>query len=461
MTEYEGLNDNQGGACVVSGAAERVLNTKLSPGGHDQQPALNEDLLKHALTPENLQRAWKRVKGNRGGPGVDDIRIEDYPQWAHQHWEATRRALLGGYYIPKPVKRVEIPKPNGGVRLLGIPTVNDRVIQQAIAQVLTPLIDPSFSASSFGFRPRRNAHGAVRQLQRYMDEGFNVAVDIDLSKFFDRVDHDRLMDRVKRHVGDKGLLKLMGRYLRAGVKWEGDIQPTRKGVPQGGPLSPLLANLMLDDLDNYLESRQLKFARYADDFTICVKSTSAGYRVLHSVSRFLREELKLVVNEAKSQVVSRAKLRFLGFCFRGSRIGWSRDTLIAVKWQIRRLTKRSWGISMERRYRELCGYLRGWISYFGLTDCRKPIVALDQWVRRRIRMCYLKQWRKPKTRIRELIRLGVSKRMAIRIGLSSKGVWRLSRTKALHWAMSKERLARQGLCSIQDEWVKFHYPRMG
>ena len=430
MTEDEGLNVNQGGAYPVSETAQHVPNVKWSPGGRDQQPALNDNLMKRVLSPANLHTAWKHVRRNKGAPGVDGVSIEDYPQWAKQHWAATRRALEGGYYIPQPVRRVEIPKPAGGVRLLGVPTVNDRVIQQAIAQVLNPLIDPTFSEASHGFRPGRNAHGAVRQIKGFIEEGYRVAVDVDLSKFFDRVNHDILMNRLSRFILDKGLLKLIGRYLRAGVLIEGKLCPTPEGVPQGGPLSPLLANVVLDDLDKRLESCQLRFARYADDFTICVKSSSAGYRVLAWVSRFLSTKLKLVVNEAKSRVVKTNDLRFLGFTFRGKKIRWSAQALEDFKHRIRRLTKRSWGISMHRRLRELRLYIQGWINYFGLSEYYRPLPGLDEWIRRRLRMCYLKQWRKPRTRIRNLIKLGTRTRTAVSLGLSSKGPYRLARTLA-------------------------------
>ena len=457
MTEDEGLNVNQGGAYPVSGTAQHVPNVKLSPGGRDQQPALNEDLMKRVLLPENLHTAWKHVRSNKGAPGVDGITIEAYPQWAKQHWAATRRALEGGYYIPQAVRRVEIPKLTGGVRLLGVPTINDRVIQQAIAQVLNPLIDPTFSEASHGFRPGRNAHGAVRQIKGFIEEGYRVAVDVDLSKFFDRVNHDILMNRLRRFIADKGLLKLIGRYLRAGVLIEGELCPTSEGVPQGGPLSPLLANVVLDDLDKRLESHQLRFARYADDFTICVKSSSAGHRVLAWVSRFLSTKLKLVVNEAKSRVVRTYDLHFLGFTFRGKKIRWSAQALNDFKHRIRRLTKRSWGISMQRRLRELRLYIQGWINYFGLSEYYRPLPGLDEWIRRRIRMCYLKQWRKPRTRIRNLIKLGTRTRTAVSLGLSSKGPYRLARTLATQSGMTNKWLEKQGLVSVRERWITFHY----
>lgn len=457
MTEDEGLNVNQGGVYPVSETAQHVPNVKLSPGGRDQQPALNEDLMKRVLSPENLHTAWKHVRRNKGAPGVDGITLEAYPQWAKQHWAATRRALEGCYYIPQPVRRVEIPKLTGGVRLLGVPTVNDRVIQQAIAQVLTPLIDPTFSEASHGFRPGRNAHGAVRQIKGFIEEGYRVAVDVDLSKFFDRVNHDILMHRLRRFISDKGLLKLIGRFLRAGVLIEGKLCPTPEGVPQGGPLSPLLANVLLDDLDKRLEARQLRFARYADDFTICVKSSSAGHRVMAWVSRFLSTKLKLVVNEAKSRVVKTNDLHFLGFTFKGKKVRWSDQALKDFKHRIRRLTKRSWGISMQRRLRELRLYIQGWINYFGLSEYYRPLPGLDEWIRRRIRMCYLKQWRKPRTRIRNLIKLGTRTRTAVSLGLSSKGPYRLARTLATQSGMTNKWLEKQGLISVREQWIKFHY----
>ena len=434
-----------------------MINEKSAAGGESQQPALNDNLMERVLSPENLHAAWKQVKRNKGAPGVDGIGIEDYPQWAREPWAATRRALEGGYYIPQPVKRVEIPKPNGGSRSLGIPTVNDRVIQQAIAQVLNPIIDPSFSGSSHGFRAGRNAHGAVRQVKGFIEAGYKVAVDVDLSKFFDRVNHDILMTRLSRHIADKRLLKLIGRYLRAGVEINGMRHPTSEGVPQGGPLSPLLANVVLDDLDKLLESRALRFARYADDFTICVKSTSAGHRVMQWVKRFLSTKLKLVINEEKSKVVKTNELQFLGFTFKGKKIRWSDKALSDFKHNIRRLTKRSWGISMLRRYRELRLYIRGWINYYGLSEYYRPLPRLDEWIRRRIRMCYLKQWRKPRTRIRNLIKLGTRTRTAVSLGLSSKGPYRLARTLATQSGMTNKWLAQQGLVSVRELWIKFHY----
>jgi len=413
-------------------------------------------MLEEILNPENLHRAWQHVRQNKGAAGIDGIRLEDYPAWAKAHWRSIRRGLEAGYYVPQPVRRVNIPKPDGGMRQLGIPCVNDRVIQQAIVQVLQPLIDPYFSNSSHGFRPNRSAHDAVRVIQGHISEGYTHAVDIDLSKFFDRVDHDRLMHQLRRFIDDPRVLELIGRFLRAGVRENGRTQATRVGVPQGGPLSPLLANVMLDDLDQFLESSNLKFARYADDFVISVKSPSAGYRVKARVERFL-DNLKLPINEAKSGVCRMSQLSFLGFIFKGKRIVWSPKSLNRFKWRIRQLTRRSWGINWHRRYGELRRYIQGWMNYYGLSKYYRPLPSLDYWLRRRVRMCYLKQWRKPRTRIRNLRRLGVPLKWAIDIGMSSKGYYRLAKTQAVQMGLNNDYLSLQGLISIEACWVKFHY----
>ena len=307
-------------------------------------------LFEQVLSSNNLRDAWKRVKQNKGAAGVDGLTTEDYPVWIHQHWESIHRGLQQGYYCPLPVKRVEIPKPNGGIRLLGIPCVHDRVIQQAITQVLQPLIDPDFSDHSHGFRPNRSAHDAVKSVQKGITDGYGYAVDIDLSQFFDKVDHDLLMNRLGQWVADKQLLALIGKYLRADVSIKGKRESTLCGVPQGGPLSPLLANIMLDSLDRYLESKGYRFARYADDFVISVKSLTDGERVKAEVTLFL-ETLKLPINTEKSQVVRCKQLCFLGFAFRGKKIVWSPKSLANFKHRIRELTGRSWGVSAARQGR--------------------------------------------------------------------------------------------------------------
>ena len=416
-------------------------------------------MLEQILDEENLQGAWKQVRANDGAAGVDGTAIDDFPAFIGEHWQRIKQALLDGTYQPSPVKRVEIPKRTGGTRPLGIPTVLDRLIQQAILQVLQPLFDPEFSEWSFGFRPKRSAHDAVKTVCAYIHAGFKYVVDVDLSKFFDRVHHDLLMLRVARKVKDKRVLHLIGRYLRAGVEIDGVIHPTREGVPQGGPLSPLLANIMLDDFDKELEERGHRFARYADDFVILVKSERAAHRVMASVTRYLQTKLKLVINQEKSKVVKADDCEYLGFIFKNKRIIWSEQSLVDFKQNVRSLTHRSWGISMSRRMEKLSKYIRGWMNYYALSEYYRPIPELDEWLRRRVRMCYIKQWPKPRTRVKNLLRLGVPREFAISTGISSKGWWKLSRTPATQIGMNNAWLQRQGLVSIKELWCAFHYPR--
>ncbi len=312
-----------------------------------ESPNPDENLLERILSRENMQQAWKRVKANKGAAGIDRMSIEAFPAYARDHWEEIREMLTEGTYQPFPVRRVEIPKATGGTRPLGIPTVLDRLIQQAIAQVLTPIFDPTFSESSFGFRPGRSAHDAVYRVREFIRKGFRIAVDMDLSKFFDTVDHDVLMHRVARKVRDKRVLRLIGRYLRAGVLIDGQVQETRVGVPQGGPLSPILANIILDDLDKELERRGHCFARYADDFIILVRSRRAGIRVMQSVQRFLESILKLRVNQDKSHVAHTDQATFLGFTFRGVSIRWTEKAFREFKRRVKELTGRSWFVSMD------------------------------------------------------------------------------------------------------------------
>ena len=405
----------------------------------------------------NIQRAWRRVKANRGAPGVDGMTIGEFPAFVRSHWSAIRQALLEGSYQPSPVRRVRIPKPAGrGERLLGIPTVIDRVISQAIQQVLTPIFDPEFSESSFGFRPGRSAHGALRQLQQYLREGRRVAVDLDLEKFFDRVDPDIRMARVARKVRDRHLLALIGRYLRAGVLVENVIQATEIGTPQGSPLSPLLANVLLDDLDKELEKRGHRFVRYADDLLIVVCSLRAGERVKASITRYLTTKLKLVVNEQKSRVARTNECVFLGFTFRGAKLRWSDQAFADFKHRVRRLTGRSWGVSMGYRFYKLAQYLRGWMNYFGISDYYRPVPEIDSWIRRRIQMCYWKQWRRARTKVRHLLALGTWKREAILTAISRKSYWHLSKTLATQTGMTNEWLASQGLLSVRNLWLKAH-----
>lgn len=424
------------------------------------QLAFSENQLEQVLHPENLQSAWKRVRANKGGAGIDGMTIDAFPAWVRSgQWKEVLAELETGQYYPFPVKRVEIDKPEGGKRLLGIPIVTDRVIQQAIAQVLTPIFDPDFSDNSFGFRPNRNGQQAVKQVSNIIKTKRYFAVDVDLSKFFDRVNHDLLMTHLGYKVKDKRLLKLIKRYLRAGVMNNQLYSESREGVPQGGPLSPLLANIMLDPLDKELEKRGHQFARYADDFTILVKSKRAGERVLHSISKFLKNRLKLVVNTTKSHVVKTNDSKFLGFTFRGGNIHWHPKTLLRFKQRVRELTNRNWGVSMKYQLFKLSQYLRGWINYFGIAKDYQSCVELDHWIRRRVRMAYWRQWRKPRTKVINLMKRGVHVRSAVACGITSKGPWRSAKTPGINQALSLKYLKSEGLYSLRDGWIELHYPK--
>ena len=423
----------------------------------DQQPP-EQHLLERILATENMELAWKRVRANKGAPGVDGITIEQFPDRFRPLWGDIRASLATGSYLPKPVLRVEIPKPMGGFRPLGIPTVLDRLIQQSIAQILTPIFDPDFSESSFGFRPSRSAHDAVRQLREYLRQGYRIAVDIDLAKFFDTVNHDLLMTLVGRKVRDKRVLALIGKYLRAGVEVNGRLEKARLGVPQGGPLSPLLANILLDHLDKELEKRGHKFVRYADDFVILVKSQRAGERVMGSVRKYLTSQLKLTVNEDKSQVARSDEISFLGFVFKGTRILWSDKAYREFRRRVKKYTGRSWFVSMQYRVNKLSTYLRGWMGYFGISEGYRDIPEIDSWIRRRVRLCYWKQWRWCRTKIRNLLKLGVQLGTSIRAGLNRGGPWAMSRRLAAQHGMTNQWLKAQGLISVKELWVKTHYP---
>ena len=432
------------------------LNTRIPSGSDvtqrtDPKPAFSNNLFEQVVHPANLQQAWKRVRANKGAAGVDGMSIDEFPAWVKSGaWEKTKSELGSGLYIPKPVRRVEIEKPDGGKRPLGIPTVIDRVIQQAIAQVLTPIFDPEFSKHSFGFRPERSGQQAVKQVQQIIKQKRRIAVDVDLSKFFDRVNHDLLMSLLNRRVQDKRLKQLIARYLRAGYIDNQLFFETREGVPQGGPLSPLLANIMLDPLDKELEKRGHKFARYADDFIILVKSQRAGERVLGSLTKYLQNRLKLVINTEKSQVVKTSDSKFLGFTFKNGNIKWHPKTLLKFKQRIRELTNRNWGVSMRYQLFKTSQFIRGWINYFGIANCYQLCCDLDHWVRRRVRMAYWRQWRKPRTKVRSLMRLGVHVQAAVACGITSKGPWRSSKTPGINQALSNDYLEKAGLVSLRD-----------
>lgn len=412
-------------------------------------------LLNQILSRENMLLALKRVEKNKGSHGVDKMPVQILRQHLVENWSSIREAILGGTYEPMPVRRVEIPKPDGGVRLLGIPTVTDRLIQQAIAQVLSKIYDPLFSEHSYGFRPNRSAHDAVRKAKGYIQEGYRWVVDMDLEKFFDKVNHDRLMSMLAKKIVEKPLLKLIRRYLQAGVMINGVVSSMEKGTPQGGPLSPLLSNIVLDELDKELESRGHRFVRYADDCNIYVKSKRAGERTLASIQRFIEGKLRLKVNEEKSAVDRPWKRKFLGFSFTSTkepRIRIAKASIQRMKGKVREITSRKMPYPMEYRIQKLNQYLTGWCGYFALADTKTPFEQLDKWIRRRLRMCLWKNWKKPKARVRNLIQLGVPKGKAYEWGNSRKSYWRISNSPILHKTLGNTYWHSQGLKSLQGRY---------
>jgi RNA-directed DNA polymerase len=418
---------------AVSEGTERVA---VRAGA--ERPADTERLMEEICRRENLKAALKRVQSNKGSPGVDGMTVGELGGYLKEQWPAIREQLLSGTYRPQPVRRVEIPKPGGGMRKLGIPTVLDRFIQQAVMRVLQGQWDPAFSEHSYGFRPGRSAHQAVAQAQTYIAEGRRWVVDIDLEKFFDRVNHDLLMGRVAKRIADKRVLRLIRAYLNAGIMEDGLVSPSVMGTPQGGPLSPLLSNVLLDDLDRELERRGLCFVRYADDCNIYVRSVRAGQRVMDSVTRWLSVRLKLQVNPAKSAVARAGERKFLGFGFTSEaqpRRRIAPEALERVRQRVRAITRRTRGVSLESMAAELARYLSGWRGYFGFCQTPSVLKDLDHWIRRRLRCVAWKQWKRGRTRFAELCKRGVHRDLAQQTAGSAHGPWRLARSPALHLAL--------------------------
>jgi len=403
-----------------------------------ESPAIGEQLMEEVCQRENCRQALARVKANKGSAGVDGMTVHELADFLKQHWPVIREQLLSGTYEPQPVKRVEIPKPDGGVRKLGIPTVLDRFIQQAGMQVLQRKWDRTFSEHSYGFRPGRSAHQAVEAAQKYITDGYRWVVDLDLEKFFDRVNHDRLMAKIAERVSDKRMLKLIRAFLTAGVMEGGLVSPVDEGTPQGGPLSPLLSNIVLDEFDRELERRGLRFARYADDCNIYVRSRRAGERVMKSLTRFIASKLKLRVNEQKSAVARPGDRKFLGFSFTKAGVPKRRIAPKAVdrfKQRVRELTRRTRGVSTERMAADLSRYLRGWIGYFGKCQTPSVLQSLEEWTRRRLRSAIWKQWKRGSVRFAELRKRGVGKDLAAQTAGSAHGPWRLACSPALSIAL--------------------------
>src|SRR5262250_3380782 len=419
-----------------------------------ESPAKTDRLMEEVCERENLKEALRQVKANKGSAGVDGMTVGGITDYLKQHWPAIREQLLSGTYEPEPVRRVEIPKPGGGVRKLGIPTVLDRFIQQAVMQVLQRRWDRTFSDHSYGFRPGRSAHQAVAQAQQYIAEGHGWCVDLDLEKFFDRVNHDKLMGQIAKRIEDKRLLKLIRAFLNVGVMENGLVSPSVEGTPQGGPFSPLLSNLVLDELDRELEHRGHRFVRYADDCNIYVRSERAGQRVMESITQFITQKLKLKVNETKSAVARPQERKFLGFSFTAGpevKRVIAPKALDRFKHRVREITRRAKGVSMETTMEELAPYMRGWRSYFGFCETPEVLLYLTRWVRLRLRAALWRQWKTPRRRRAALIALGVRPRLGSSTAVSGHGPWYLAKAKALSVGLSNAHFKSLGLPSLFEE----------
>jgi len=420
-----------------------------------ENPANTIQLMEEVCKRENLKEALRRVKANRGSAGIDGMTVGQLSGYLKEHWLTIREQLLNGTYEPQPVRRVEIEKPDGGgMRKLGIPTTLDRFLQQAVMQVLQRQWDPTFSDHSYGFRPGRSAHQAVAQAQKHIAEGYSWVVDLDLEKFFDRVSHDKLMGQIAKRVEDKRLLKLIRAFLNAGVMENGLVSPSVEGTPQGGPLSPLLSNLVLDELDRELERRGHRYVRYADDCNIYVRSERAGQRVMKSITQFITQKLKLKVNETKSAVARPQERKFLGFSFTAGpevKRVIAPKALDRFKRRIREITRRAKGVSIETTMEELAPYMRGWRSYFGFCETPRVLVHLTCWVRVRLRVALWRQWKTPRRRRAALLALGVHPKLASNTAGSGRGSWYLAHAKALSVGLSNAYFKSLGLPTLEDE----------
>ena len=445
-----------------SGTGSSPIEEQQNFTARNEPPNLAVNLMEKICNRTNLNQAYKRVKANKGAPGIDGITIEQLGDHIRNHKEQLIQSLLDGSYKPQPVRKVMIPKPGGGERQLCIPTTIDRLIQQAIHQVLEPIFDPEFSESSFGFRPRRGAHNALKRAKQFVEEGNVWVVDIDLEKFFDRVNHDILMSKLAKRIKDKRLLKIIRGFLASGIMHNGLVIERYEGTPQGGPLSPLLSNIMLDELDKELERRGHKFCRYADDQNVYVGSKKAGERVYKSIKHYLEKKLKLRVNEEKSAVAKVSERKFLGYrILNDGKLSIAAITIQRVKDKVRQLTWRNCSKSFEQVIKELNLFLKGWLNYFKLTEAKSLWHELDSWIRRKLRCYKLKQKKRGSTITKMLINLGISEREAKRIGSSGKGWWRLSFTQTVHRALSNDWFETQGLINLEEECVTLLKAQVG
>lgn len=440
---------------AVSGANERK-ELQIPQAGQQERALTHYNLMQVICSATNFRRAYKRVKQNKGVAGIDLMTVGDFAKWFKDEGEALMESLQSGTYIPQAVKKVEIPKATGGMRMLGIPTVRDRIIQQAIAQVISQIYEPEFSDHSFGFRPNRNAHQGLQRASHYVEQGRSKVVDIDLKTFFDLVNHDRLMQALSTKIGDKILLKLIRKYLQTGIMQGGIVSQRLEGTPQGSPLSPLLSNIVLDELDKELEKRGHQFVRYADDCNIFVHSQEAGERVMQSVSNFIENKLKLVVNKAKSQVCDVNQTKFLGYTIqKDGNLNISKQNQERFKEKIRSITKRNRGRSFEQIISELNPILRGWLGYFQYAKCSRLMQDLDSWIRRKLRCYRIKQCKRVFTLQQFLQKLGVKSWSAWMLAGSGKGFWRKSRSPQVQHAMNNQWFEEQGLYNLVWHYERF------
>ena len=455
------------GHLVEVGVELRVKQGALSVDlasakGERENNALNDtsSLLERILARENMLLAMKRVIANKGSHGVDGMRVDELRTFIIDKWLTIKQKLLEGRYKPSPVRRVEIPKPDGGIRLLGIPTVLDRLIQQAIAQELNKIYDPTFSESSYGFRPKKSAKQAITKAKEYINQGYKWVVDMDLEKFFDKVNHDILMERLSRKIKDRRVLKLIRAYLESGAMINGTKISSEEGTPQGGPLSPLLANILLDEVDKELEKRGHRFCRFADDCNIYVKSEKAGKRVMESIREIIEHRLKLKVNENKSAVDLVSKRKFLGFSFYfgrdGANIRIHEKSYKRFMNKVRDITNRNKGMSIDFRIRKLNEYTVGWVNYFAIAKASSKIIKLESWIRRRLRACIWKQWKKVKTKGQNLMKLGIGKYKAWEFANTRKGYWRISNSPILSITLNNKYLEKLGFKSISKRYQLMH-----
>lgn len=455
--------ENQEGCPQRDSAEHEGYVGAQSNGNQEVAEQDGADLLERTLSRENLNRAYKRVKANKGAPGIDGMTVEEALPWLREHREELLESIREGKYKPSPVRRKEIPKPDGGARKLGIPTVIDRIIQQAIAQQLTPIYEPLFSDGSYGYRPNRSAQQAIEKVKKYSEQGYTQAVLVDLSKYFDTLNHDLLMNLMRKNVHDKRVIELVKRYLKAGVMENGLLVKTKEGSPQGGPLSPLLANIYLNEYDWEMAGRGVPVVRYADDIVVLAKSKRAAERLLESTQRYLEKKLKLKMNVEKSKVVSVYSIRnfkFLGFALgrskNGTYIRAHAKSLKKAKARLKELTSRSQGRNVRQVMEKVKVFIRGWLGYFGIASMKNTMREWDSWLRRRFRMYIWKQWKKPRTRVENLMKLGLPEWRACEVAYSRKAYWKSARHASVQMAISNKRLAQAGYYSILDRYESLH-----